>query len=81
MERPDLPTNGTLTAASAVPSLKLVCFAWDNGRRFETKRSLAFLLITGLTLVLSASGASAGPPERVEIPDEAFEDSHRGNEP
>ena len=33
-----------------------------------------FLLITGLTFVLSASGASAGPPERVEIPDEAFED-------
>lgn len=31
-------------------------------------------MITGLTLVLSSSGASAGPPERVEIPDEAFED-------
>lgn len=70
-----------MTVSGAVPSLKLARFAWDNGRRFETKRSLAFLLITGLTLVLSASGASAGPPERVEIPDEAFQDGHRANEP
>lgn len=61
--------------------MKFACFVWRDGRRFETKRIVAFLMITGLTLVLSASGASAGPPERVEIPDEAFEDGHRGNEP